>query len=72
MHVNRGGFGWFIAGGLLVVALIWGGVAAIIIGVVKKVDTTLEENDTTLSKEAGKLFGNIAEDFQEGVDEAKD
>lgn len=58
----------------LMFILILGTYGMIKVGVylVESVSTSLEENDTTLSREFGKTLGDMKSEFQEGVEESKE
>ena len=57
---------------ILIIVLGWVLIAGVIVKVADNVDTRLEQNDTTLSKETGRFFSNIVSDFKEGAEEAKE
>jgi CHASE3 domain sensor protein len=61
----------FVFGVLLVITL---AVAPVVVGIYagNKVSQSLEENDTTISREAGKFLSGVISEFKAGAEESKE
>ena len=56
---------------IILMAVLFGFAFTTCVNEVVKIEIELEENDSSLSREIGKLFGEIKNDFQKGIDDAE-
>ena len=61
----------FLIVGVIFVIGFWVAAAVVTVEVVQSVEAQVEENDSSLAQEVGKLFGSIKNDFEDGVEEVK-